>query len=146
MERQVWKEELGPILALRKLKKAGIRPNIDEDGGVDWGAFASVDFDRYRPEFDKARYKAEKLCEKLKDVLIMLSIVKDRIPGREKYQVLKQLRLGVMELEDVVDFDMWSLARLWLRARRLRRQIAGLEEASWRRRQRETEKLFRLLG
>ena len=93
----------------------------------------SVDFERGRPEFDKARYKAEKLRERLKDVLIMLSIVKERLPGKAKYLVLKYLRMGVIGPEDVVSEDMRVMAGLYEKARRMQREICDLEEASRRR-------------
>ena len=41
-------------------KQGGFRPDVDEDGFI-FGAFASVDFERVKPGFDKARYKADKL-------------------------------------------------------------------------------------
>ena len=36
---------------------------MDEDGKVNWGAFGTVDFESYRPQFSKLRYKIEKLKE-----------------------------------------------------------------------------------
>jgi len=131
LERQALREEWGPVLALpSKAKAEGIRPAVDESGGVDLGAFGSVDFERGRPEFDKARYKAEKLRERLKDVLIMLGIVKERLPGKAKYLVLKYLRMGVIGPEDVVSEDMRVMAGLYEKARRMQREICDLEEAS----------------
>lgn len=143
LERQVMLEEWGSVLALPvRAKRNPIQPVIDENGGVDWGAFATVDFERGRPAFDKARYKEDRLREQLRDVLIMFSIVKDRLP-RAKYLVLKYARMGVIELEHIVNEDMLSAAKLYLRARRLQREIAELEEA---RRRREQEQLARLLA
>jgi hypothetical protein len=137
LERQVLKQEFAPVLALPdKSGRSCIRPNIDEGGGVDWGAFGTVDFDRYRPQFDKLRYKADKVAEQLKDLLIMFSIVNERIKTGAKYRVLKYLRMGIIELEHVVDGDMLALARLFLRAGRMRKEIAELQEAGERRQQR----------
>ncbi|MHC4728570.1 MAG: hypothetical protein ACYS17_15225 [Planctomycetota bacterium] len=136
LERQVLREELGPVLALPvKGRKNWIQPAVDESGGVDWGAFASVDFSRAMPEFDKARYKADRLQEKVRDLLIMFSIVSERLPGKTKYKVLKYLKMGRIELENIVNWDMWELAKLYLRIRRLREEIADCREASWRRQQ-----------
>ena len=139
LERQVWREEFGPVLALpaRGTTRA-IRPDVDEDGGFDWGAFGTVDFERSMPEFDKARYKAEKLKERLRDVLIMFSIVTRRLP-RAKFLVLKYLRMGIIELEHIVNDDMLALARLHLRARRLQQEIRALRNVSWKRMRRELE-------
>ena len=48
IDRIFLKEIFAPILALPvKGKKGGIKPNIDEDGTIEWGAFGTVDFDKY---------------------------------------------------------------------------------------------------
>jgi len=139
LERQVLAEQWGPILALPlQGKRERFQPSVDESGRVE-GAFGSVDFDRVGPELDRARYKAEKLKEQLGDVLILVGIVKERLPGKAKYLVLKYLKLGIIELDDIVKEDMRSLARLWLRAKRLQNEIAELREASRVRRERRIE-------
>jgi len=119
-----------------------IRPNIEQDGSVDWGAFGTVDFDRYSGSFDKVRYKAEKVREQLKDLKILFSIVNERIKTRAKYLVLKYLRMGIIELEHIANNDMRALGRLYLRAKRMRKEIAELWEASERRRQRKATALW----
>jgi hypothetical protein len=140
LERQVLVAEFGPVLALPvKPSRSSIRPEIDENGHVDWGAFGSMDFDRYAGGFNKARYKADRLREQRKDVLILLGIVNDRIRTIAKYMVLKHLRMGIIELEHIVNPDMAALARLYLRAQRLRQEIQRLREASERRQQRVAE-------
>ena len=137
LERQVFLEEFGPVLALPvRGNRSWIQAAVDENGGLDWGAFGTVDFSRTMPEFDKARYKADKLQEEVRDVLIMFSIVRERLP-RVAAKVLKYLRMGAIELEHITSEDMLALAKLQLRADRIRGQIRELEEASWRRRQRE---------
>lgn len=140
LERQVLRQEFAPVLALPvKAGESCIRPNIDEGGTVDWGAFGTVDFDRYRPQFDKLRYKADKVAEQVKDVLIIFNIVNNRVQPKAKYLVLKYLRMGIIELEHIVNNDMLALARLYLRARRMRKEITELKEASERRRQQKAE-------
>jgi hypothetical protein len=135
LEEQVYREEFEPILTLPiKAKKGGIRPDYDESGKVDFGAFATVDFERMYGGFDKARYKADKLREELRDVVILVEIVNERIPGKAKYRVLGLVRKGKLELEDIVHEDMRALARLYLRALKLRQQITQLKEQSWKRR------------
>ncbi len=69
----------------------------------------------------------------------MFSIVNERLKTRAKYTVLKYLKMGIIELEHIVDNDMRALARLYLRIRRLRKEIAELREASEWRRQRQAE-------
>ena len=136
LEGQIYQQEFGPVLALPvKGSKSGIGPVVDEAGGVDWGAFGTVDFERLCP-FDKIRFKADKLREQLRDLGIRMGIVKERLPGKAKYLVLKYLKMGIIELDDVVDFDMWCLARLFLRAGRLRDEIGRLQSVSEARMQR----------
>ena len=56
LERVMHKEMWGPILTLpRQRYERRIRPGFDEDGGVEWGAFGTVDFDRHREDFDRLR-------------------------------------------------------------------------------------------
>jgi len=139
LERQVYRHELAPILALPiQGNRCSLRPAIDEDGRLDWGAFGTVDFERMYP-FNKVIYKADKLREQLKNVLIMFSIVNERLPGKAKYMVLKYLKMGIIGLEHIVNNDMRALARLYLRIRKMRKEIAELREASERRRQRRAE-------
>jgi hypothetical protein len=143
IEREIMLEEWGPVLALPvKGSKNWIGPVVGESGGVDWGAFGTVDFDRYRSEFDKAKYKADKLRERLKDMLIMVSIVAERLPGKAKYMVLKYLRMDIIGLNNIINTDMLALARLYLRVERLRSEIRQLERTSEARRRRRMERLF----
>ena len=143
LERQVLREEFGPVLALPvKASKSGIRPQVDESGNLDWGAFGTVDFDRYSGGFDKARYKADKLREQLDDLRIRFSMVSDRLKVEAKYLVLKYLRMNIIALEHIVNEDMLALARLYLRAKRLRKQIDDLRQASERRRQRQAAAIW----
>lgn len=143
LERQVLVAEFGPVLALPvKTGRGFMRPEMDENGHIDWGAFGSVDFDRYTGGFDKARYKADKVKEQLKDVLILFSIVNDRIAAEAKYVVLKYLRMGIIEFRHIVNQDMAALARLYLRAQRMRQEIRGLRGASDRRHEHRAEALW----
>ena len=143
LERQVLRQEFGPLLALPVTGgKRTIRPNIEQDGTIDWGAFGTVDFDRNRGDFDKIRFKADKMAERLKDLLIMFSIVNERIETRAKYLVLKYVRMGIIELDHIVNNDMLALARLHLRARKMQKEVAELREASERRRQRRAGALW----
>jgi hypothetical protein len=142
LERMVYREELAPVLALPASgNRCSLRPAVDEDGRLDWGAFGTVDFERMDP-FNKVLYKADKLREQLKDLVIRFGIVNERIKSRTKYLVLKYLKMGIIELEQIVNSDMRALARLYLRIQRMRRQITELREASGRRRQKHAEALW----
>jgi hypothetical protein len=134
LERLAMAEEWAPVLALPvKSRRGWVRPVADESS-VDFDAFASVDFERTMPEFDKARYKADKLDEQLSDLAILIGIVKERLPARARNLVLKYLRLGIIDLGQVVGEDMLALGRLYLRAMRLQKEIAALREVSRARR------------
>ena len=143
LERQVYLKEFGPALALPvRGRKWDIRPSTDEDGQVDWGAFGTVDFWRYSGGFDKAGYKEHKLREELRNIRIDASIVKDRVSPTKRRLVLGYLQRGIIELEHIVDEDLLILAKLYLRARRIQREIKELEEKRARRAERELAKLL----
>ena len=146
LERAVMRAEWGPVLALSvQGRQGGFRPDVDEDGFV-FGAFASVDFERVKPGFDKARYKADKLREQLKDTILMFQMIRERLPRRPVSLVLKYLRMGIIDLDSIEDFDTWQLGTFYLRIRSLREQISELEEASWRRKQVQVNRFFARLG
>ena len=133
LEKLYLRREFGPVLALPVRKtQSRPRPEFDEDGFA-VGAFATVDFESRKPAIDKMIYKADKLREQRKDVLIMYAIIRDRIPGLAKYKVLKLLKAGIIDMGDIQDFDTYMMAEQWLRAVRLGKQIAELEEGSRKR-------------
>ncbi len=134
LERWVIIQEWGPILALPvQRRRCDIRPEVNESGQLDWGAFGTIDFDRLRPAFDKVRYKMDRIREELKHAVIMLSIVSERIPGRAKYLVLKYLTMGFIDIEHIADDDMRAIAKWYLRTRRLGKQIEELRQVRKRR-------------
>ena len=45
-------------------------------------------------------------------------------------------------MEHIANEDMLALAKLCLRATKLRREIGDLEEATWRKRQRQAERFW----
>lgn len=138
LERVAYKEMWWPILSLPQQRwECPIRPNMDEDGRIDWGAFGSVDFDSYRPQFDKLRYKVEKMREKLKDLVVMLKIISARIPGRAKMKILRLVGAGVLDIGDIADKQMYFLVEMYLRALRMREQIEKLQEKRKQRHEKE---------
>ncbi len=146
LEREILRAEWGLVLDLPvNGKHGGFRPDVDEDGIV-FGAFGSVDFERVKPGLDKVRYKADKLREQLKDTIIMLEMIRGRLPRKPVALILKSLRMGIIDLEDIGNFDMWQLGTLYLRARQLRKQIVELEEASWQRKQERARRFFASLS
>jgi hypothetical protein len=146
LERQVFREEWAPILALPEPRRSSIRPAVDEDGRLDWGAFATVDFERSHGGFNKARYRAERLREELQDKFIMLAIVRQRLPREASSLVLKYLAKGIITTEHIVNEDMLALAKLYLQVRRKQAEIARLYEAGRRRREQQSERLLVRLG
>ena len=129
LERQVYQKEYGPILALPvKHKWHGPRPEMDEDGHIGWGAFGSIDWNRLHSftTVDKARYKADLLQDEFESEVIMVGIIKERIPGKAKYLVLKYLKMGIIDLDHIENHDMHALARHCLRGWRLQKEIKSL--------------------
>ena len=134
LEQQVLTEEYGPILLLPIKAKKQWKPDTDS---LEYSAFNTVDFSRTMPAFNISLYKADKLKEQLGDILILFSIVNERITTKAKYLILKYLRMGIIELEHIVDADMLALARLYLRARRMQNEIADLKESACKRSRRQ---------
>jgi hypothetical protein len=99
-----------------------------------------------QPEFDKAKYKADKLREQLKDLLILIYIINDRISSKAKYKILKLVRTSVIEIDDISNWDMWLLSKYYMKAISLRNQIKKLQDASKRRREQRVQKWLDLLG
>ena len=132
LERMVFKQMWKPILDLPvRNKRQWIKPNIDENGDLEWSAFGSVDFARLMPEFDKVKYKIDRLKEELVNETIFIDIINERIKSRAKYLVLKYLKMGLIELEHISDSDMYALARHYLRAWRLHQEIRQLKQARY---------------
>ena len=146
IERMYLKSEFAPILALPVKTRTGwVRPNVDEDGTIELGAFGTVDFDKY-VQFDKALYKAEKLKEELFNERLMIEIVSSHIKTPAKYKVMKYVLKGILDVEDIVDVEMYCLARRCLRARRLQREINELQERSKERRQQKAKNVLESLN
>jgi len=144
LERLYWMEEFAPVLALpeRKVRKGWIRPNIDEDGKIDWGAFGTVDFDRYRPKFDKMLCKADWLAEEVANQCLMMETISARIKTWAKYKVIEYVTNGILDIGDIVDFDMYCLAERYMRTRRLIREIAELRKKSREKREKATQEFW----
>jgi hypothetical protein len=147
LERQVVKSEFGPVLLLeRKSKSSGFRHCVHSEDEIGFDAFGTVDFERYKPEFNKTRYHIDKLKEQLKDLVIMIEMINGRIKAVTKYKVLKYVKMGVIEVDDIADWDMWQFAMLYMRALRIKKQIVKSQELSRKRRQERCEKWLEPLG
>ena len=115
-------EQWGPILALPvKPAKSHIRPTVDERGNFDWGAFGSVDFDKMFP-FDKKRYMVELLREDLHNVLIAFDVLKEHLSVDQRLEVIRHVDMG-KDIDLIENWDKWFLARRYLQAKGIRRQI-----------------------
>lgn len=147
LERVIYKGMWWPILRLPQQRwECPIRPNMDEDGRVDWGAFDTVDFESYRPQHSKLRYKAEQMKEQLKDRVNLLRVISDRITNPAKYRILRLVRKGRLDTDDIEDWDMWQLAVGYVRARRLRREIEQMLEKSRQQQEKKAEDLWASMG
>ena len=108
IERMYLMEELRPILQLPvRGRKCPIKPSLDEDGRVDWGAFGTADFDEYRPDIDKPLYKANILAEERRSRIFIIGMLKDRIKRTGDYnaarRALKHVLNGIIEVDDIKD-------------------------------------------
>ena len=146
LERQINREVWGPVLMLPKPKLSGHNPGWDWSVDVDFSAFASVDFDRTQPQFDKLRYKADKLNEEVKDLIIRFEVIKERIPGRAKYAVLRRVESGVLDIGDIPNCEMYFLAELYMRIRRMQKEVERLREASSQKRLAQQRRFWESLG
>ena len=146
LERAYYMELWGPVLMLPKPKSARLNPAWDCDSELGFNAFATVDFDRMMPEYDKVRYKADKLEEERKDLNIMIYILNERIKSKVKYKVLKYVISGIIDADDIRDGDMWQFAKLCMRSVRLKEQIKKLREKSRRTQKEKVEKFWASMG
>jgi len=144
LERLYWMEEFAPVLALpeKKARKNWIRPNIDEDGRIEIGAFASVDFDRYKPQFDKMLCKADRLMEEVANQCLIMETISARIKTLAKYKVIEYVKNGILDMGDIVDFDMYCLAERYMRTRRIMREINELRKKSWEKRGKQVREFW----
>jgi len=147
LERVMCKEMWWPVFNLPQQRwECSIRPNMDEDGRVNWGALGTVDFESYRPQHSKLRYKAERMKEQLKDRVIGLRILSERIPGTAKYKILRLVKKGRLDTDDIEDFDMWQLAVGYVRAWRLRREIQQMLKKSRQQQEEKAAKMWAAIG
>ena len=133
LERMVYLQEYGPILALPRPKQACFfRANgFDDNGKPDFGAFGTVDFERYSGGINKRLYKVDRLKDRLKDKNILFEIINERLGSIEKYTVLKLLRASIIDLEHIADSDMYDLATVFLQICRLTSEIIELQKKAW---------------
>jgi hypothetical protein len=135
LERQVMLAEWGPILALPvDRNRSPIRPTIDENGELDFGAFDTRDFVRLHGSFDKARFKADRLQEEVRGAVIMLGVISARMPAERVNAVQAKLKDPAFDLGSLRDGDDHGFARWYLRIKRLKAEIRALRTFSWRRR------------
>jgi hypothetical protein len=142
LERQLFLEEWGAILALPIRGGNPIKPNIDEYFGVDWGAFATMDFERTMVRFDKARYRIDKHREERNNILDAMEMIQRQLPSRDVRRVLEYVRKGVLDIGDIRDMNMYMVAVHDCRVRWLRQEIVRLQEARAERREREFAGFF----
>lgn len=70
--------------------------------------------------------RLEELENKLQSTYALFEILKDRIPGQLKFVILKNVRLGMLRVEDIAHDEIRELARLDRKARVLERQVFRL--------------------
>jgi hypothetical protein len=142
LERFVAQQEFGPVLLLPKPKADRYKPAWDASQDPDFNAFLSEDFKQSQPKFDKLGYKVDRLKDERKNVLLMVAMLRARISGMEKDSVLKYVDAGVIDADDIENWDMWQLAKLYLRSVRIRKEIKQLEEKRRARQEKRLQKWF----
>ena len=130
LERQVYRQMMEPVMRLpARFKSCGPRPEIDENGELEWGAFGSMDFLRDRPAFmDRSRYRLDVMKEELKDQVIAISMIRPHLKGQSYALVLKYLEMDIISMDDVTDFWMKRMAMRYFKAKRIRQEIKQLRE------------------
>jgi len=129
LERLVYQQEFGPVWALPFTpSKCVIKPTIDEDGKPNWGAFGTVDFFRYKPKFDPLTRIMNELEEQREHLLIMIGIMRERMKDKVDYEVINYVLKGIVDVDEIYDWDTWQLAKLSLRAVRFKKRIKKLRE------------------
>jgi len=120
--RQIALEQWGLMFEIPvELVKSFIRPTIDERGNLDWGAFGTIDFDRLFP-FDKKRYVIDQLKKRLREVLLMFDMVRERLSTEARFEVLEYLKAG-KDIDDLKDENEFFWARRYLQVKRIREEI-----------------------
>ena len=142
LERQAFIEDWRLILQLPMPARSPIKPNIDEYFGVDWGAFATVDFERTMVGFDKARYGIERCKEELKNAFEVMEMIQRQLPRRGVREVLEYVRNDVLDIGEISDMNMYMVAVYDRRTRELLREIVRLRKARTKRREQEFAELF----
>ena len=72
----------------------------------------------------------------------MMEMLSGKIEGMEKYEILKKAERGLVDVDDISDFNMYCLAKRYLRAKRIQREIGELEEKSRKRREEKAKKIL----
>ena len=143
LERIYYRELWGPILLISKPKQAF---NPAWDCHSDTNVFATADFDRMMPEFDKLRYVRDKLRGQVKDLVILMRIVSERIRDIRKYKILRLVGKELLDADDIQHWDLWQLALMYKRALRIRENIDRLVAKSRQQKQEDYGKWLEGLG
>lgn len=142
LERLWLRDELGPVLDLPHSRTTSFRPNVDEDGQVNWGAFGTVDFERQQATHDKMRYRIEQLREEIADQVILLDLLNQRVQVTAKWRVIKYVRMGWMDVDDIQHMELWQLAKVYLRIVYLKAQVRQLQNLRQQQRARHMQRLW----
>jgi hypothetical protein len=116
---QMWK----PLLTLRP----AVGPSLSAFVGgrccePNWAAVRPVVYRRRARRAPQGLHEADQLRDELSETLKRLSLAMASVKSPAKYLVLKYLRMGIIELEQIADTNMQAAAKLYLDARRLRQR------------------------
>lgn len=130
LEQAVYREMWKPLMVLPKPVR-NWRPyaKLDADGRLDWGAFGTVDFERMHGHGCPWTYREQQIRDDLMHATIMLEMVEERLPRHTQLPVLRLVRQGVLDIDDIENPHMHAIARWDTRVRRLRQELRTLQEA-----------------
>ena len=83
---------------------------------------------RYKPKFNPLTRIMKELEEQRKDLLIMIDIMRERMKDKVNYKVINYVLKGIVDVDEIYDWDTWQLAKLSLRAVRFKKRIKKLRE------------------
>ena len=110
----------GPLFELKGRGGHLGYPVFDENGAIDW--------ERVGPVGDRTGLKqqpAQGRREELARIIAVIGLLNERVPGTEKYLVLKYARMGILQPDHIIHPDLRAAAQLEAYARRLQAALAG---------------------
>ena len=134
VRRILWELDWKPIMDLPMSKSERLHLHRQMEDGVDTSAFASMDFKRtHGLSNDPHRRKLAALKEERRNVLIKFELILEHIESPAKYQILKYVKQGIIEIKMCEDKTMFLAAKLYVRLLDIEERIREVKDARQRR-------------